>query len=286
MNLEIGKYRIKVTLRRAILAFILLLAAAFIAMLLANKHEIDELYSEGLRQQQLKNYQQAVDIFKQIGLRFWGVKKAEKALLRAAEIYYYDINNFRLAQDILEDLIPRSKYAECLIREKILLAGIYTDQLNKTNEAFRLLQESEKLDISDEDKLNILLTNAKICQKLENYEQVTKYYTEALDLCAEPRCVIDVKLRLAAAYTSIFDRANAEKVFRELLTMPGLSEEQRSRIDWQLFQNLDEQDRYQDALKIIDRMLNRDPGNETLLSERKRLKEEVDFYQNATRGRQ
>jgi tetratricopeptide (TPR) repeat protein len=284
MNLEIGKYNVRVTPLRVVVVFVALMAAAFLAMLLTNKHEIDTLYSEGLRQQQLKNYQQAVDIFKQIGLRFWGAKKAEKALLRAAEIYYYDINNFRLAKDILEDLIPRSKYPECLIREKILLAGIYTDQLNKTDEAFRLLRESEKLDISDEDKLNILLTNAKICQKLENYEQVTKYYAEALKLCAEPRCVIDVKLRLASAYTSVFDRASAEKVFRELLTMPELSEEQRTRIDWQLFQNLDEQDRYQDAMKVIDRMLNRDPGNETLLSERKRLKEEVDFYLNATGG--
>ena len=284
MNLEIGKYNIRVTPLKIVLAFIVLMTAAFIAMLLTNKHEIDTLYSEGLRQQQLKNYQQAVDIFKQIGVRFWGAKKAEKALLRAAEIYYYDINNFRLAKDILEDIIPRSKYPECLIREKILLAGIYTDKLNKTDEAFQLLRESEKIDISDEDKLNILLTNAKICQKLDNYDQVTKYYAQALKLCAEPRCVIDVKLRLAAAYTSNFDPMNAEKIFRELLTMPELNEDQRTRIDWQLFQNLDEQGRYQDALNIIDRMLSRDSGNETLLSERKRVKEEVDFYLNATSG--
>jgi tetratricopeptide (TPR) repeat protein len=284
MNIEFGRFNIKVTPLRIAGAFVLLILTAFLTMLLANKHEIDNLYSEGLRQQQLKNYQQAVDIFKQIGIRFWGVRKAEKALLRAAEIYYYDINNFRLARDILENLIPRSKYPEYIIQEKILLAGIYTDKMNKLEEAFSLLNQAEELDVSKEDKLNILLTDAKICRKMENYEKATGYYIQALLLCREPECIIDVKIKLAAAYTSFFERIEAEKIFRELLGMPELKDDQRRRIEWQLFQNLDEQDRYEDAIKIIDLMLSHDPGNETLLTERKRVKDAIDFFQRTTHG--
>lgn len=286
MKLEFWKLRIKITPLRIVIAFAVLMITAFIAMLLANKQEMDTLYTEALKQYQLKNYQRAVDIFKVIGLRFWGAEKAEKSLLRAAEIYYYDINNFRLAKDILEDLIPRSEFADCLVKEKILLAGIYTDKLDKINEAFDLLKESEKLDISSEDKRNILLANASICQKLDKYEKATEYYLEALKLCADARSVIDVKFRLAASYTSSFDRINAEKIFRDLLSMRELNEDQRTRIEWQLFQNLDEQDRYEDALEIIEGMLGRDPGNENLLAEKKRVKEEVDFYSRAVSGRQ
>jgi tetratricopeptide (TPR) repeat protein len=284
MNIEVDRFKIKVTPLRIAGAFALLVLAAFLAMMLANKHEIDSLYSEGLRQQQLKNYQLAVDIFKQIGIRYWGVRKAEKALLRAAEIYYYDINNFRLARDILENLIPRSKYPEYLVQEKILLAGIYSDKMNKLEEAFNLLNQAEELDVSETDKLNILLTDAKICQKMESYEKATGYYLSALSLCQEPECIINVRIKLAASYTSFFERTKAEKIFRELLVMPELKDDQRTRIEWQLFQNLDEQDRYEEAMKIINIMLTHDPGNETLLMERKRVKEEIDFFQRATQG--
>jgi len=284
MNMELGRFKIKVTPLRIAGAFALLILAAFLVMLLANKREIDNLYSEGLRQQQLKNHQQAVDIFKLIGVRFWGARKAEKALLRAAEIYYYDINNFRLARDILENLIPRSEYPEYEAQEKILLAGIYTDKMNELEKAFNLLNQAAELDVSKEDKLNILLTDAKICQKMESYEKAAGYYREALSVCGDPRCIIDIKIKLAAAYTSFFDRTKAEKIFRELLAIPELKDDQRARIEWQLFQNLDEQDRYEDAMKIINIMLAHDPGNETLLTERKRVKEEIDFFQRATQG--
>lgn len=285
MNLEFGRFKIKVTLLRIVGALVCLIAFAFISMLLMNKQEIDSLFNEGLRQQQLKNYQQAVDIFKTIGVRFWGTRKAEKSMLLAAEIYYYDINNYRLAKDILESLIKKSRYSEFEAREKILLANIYTEKMNKLEEAFNLLNQAAELDVSKEEKLNILLTDAQICQKLENYDKAAEYYNDALAVCSEARSIIDVKIKLAAVYTSSFDRAGAEKIFRELLAMPELSEDQISRISWQLFQNLDEQDRYQEALQIIDRMLNHDPNNETLQAERKRVKEEVDFYNRATSGR-
>jgi len=274
INFRIDRYKIAAL-------FLLAVSLGLFVVLYSGKKELNSMFSEAADEYKLRNYQKAVDVYKQINVRYHGSAEAEEAALRAAEIYYFNINNHRLSIQLLERLIAGGEYAEYVLKAKILLARIYSEETGQLEDALLLLREANRMEIAVNYRHEIFLLCAKICSSMGYFKRASGYYNDAIKLIKNPSKLIDAKIHLAAAYTAMFERKKAEKVFRELLTMKELTDSQRSRIELQLFQNLDEQDRFEDALEIINVVISRDPTNEFLLRERKRIREEIQFIKEA-----
>jgi tetratricopeptide (TPR) repeat protein len=262
---------------------ILLISCATVLLALFSVYSYDRidqrnLVEEGLRQQKLGNFQASIDIFKKIAVKYKGSDDAYEALFSAAEIYHFNIYNHRLAIDILEKLIKEEDIPLSVnIKSKILLADIYSEQSDEYDAALKLLKEAGREEITREERKRIFLISAEICLKKRDYEKAVEYFNSALRKTSDAKERLDLLIKLASSYTVIFEREKEEEVLRQVLDTPELEDERRMRIEMLLFQNLDEQDKLDDALALINSMIEKDPQNPLLRRERKRVQEALQF---------
>jgi outer membrane protein assembly factor BamD (BamD/ComL family) len=95
--------------------FVLAIFLGLIVVLYSSRKELGDMCSEAARERRLENFQKAIDIYKQINVKYHGTREAEESVLMAAEIYYFNISNYRLAIDFLERLIDKGEYPEYIL---------------------------------------------------------------------------------------------------------------------------------------------------------------------------
>ncbi|MBN2134893.1 MAG: hypothetical protein JW737_04110 [Acidobacteria bacterium] len=266
-----------ITKKRIIPVIVVLIILAYLAVLYLNKVDQDNMFDEALRLQNLQRWQEAAELYKQISIKYYGSSRALEADFRSAEIYYYNLGSRRLAEIELEKLIKEKLDSELKVKTTLLLARIYSDDPEQLEDALELLKRCRHEELSTKEKKLIDIESAEIYRKMGNFTETAKLYEVHRDDLQTPQEKIEILMQLSSAYTSCFERKKAEKIYRELLATKELDDAKRTRVEWLLFSNLDEQDKLAEALEIINNMINKEPSNLTYKAERKRIQEEIEF---------
>ncbi len=270
--------KFKPTVKNIALLLLAVCIAAFVMVYTQNRLELGRMYDEAQKMHRDGHFQQAVDLFKKIAIKYENTSLSREALFKTAEIYHFNMMNHRLAINTLVELeSDKDISSELLFKTRLLLAKIYSSETGDNEEALALLNKASKMNLEKEDEKTLQKVSAQICQNLGDHKKAIKHYSSALELAEDREESVEIKLHLVSEYTALFERKKAEKILRELLSIKELKPERKTRVAWLLFMNLDEQDKFREALKVINMMLSNDPDNETLLKERKRIREEIEF---------
>ena len=97
------------TKKRIIPVVVILIIIAYFSVVYMNKVDLDNMFDEALRLQNLQRWQEAAELYKQISIKYYGSTRALEADFSSAEIYYYNLGARRLAEIELEKLMKDEK---------------------------------------------------------------------------------------------------------------------------------------------------------------------------------
>lgn len=227
--------------------------------LIGCKEDMKDLYQKAMKAYQAEEYQKTAELFETILKKYPDQSLSRKARYEMGKIYLYKLKQPQKALKHFQDLYAQSQPGKYSLEALKLIGHIYDTSLNdclKGIEAYRLLIKDYASDI---DAAEYQFAIAECYFKLHDYEQAMMEYKRLVEQYPNSSYVPRTTFQIANSYALEEEWEQSISLHEELLLSDTLSEQLVADNKLELAFCYEQQERFEDALKLYQELQGIDP---------------------------